>query len=198
VEQSYRRAWEDREAAGSRRWAALYGLGNSLLHQHPGQGVKVLFDAVACYEQVLAAADAEPQLREDARHNLELAKLLWAQERGQNDDKKPPNDGGSDDPQKNPPNTRPDQGGNPTTGTPDQRGQKVPVDVKGGQNPIPVEQSPAPGSGNLPPVPETNDQPLAAEDALAHLRQAVAEILREKQQYQMKSAKPPARGVKDW
>src|SRR5262249_45608743 len=79
--------------AAGRRWAAIFGMGNSLLQQQSAGNPRVLFDAIACYEQVLAG-DAEPQLKEDARHNLELAKLLWAQAHTptENNDSKPPND----------------------------------------------------------------------------------------------------------
>jgi hypothetical protein len=196
-EQSYRHALED--ATGSRRWAALYGLGNSLVQQHQGRGVKTLFDAIACYEQVLAG-DAEPQLKEDARHNLELAKLLWAEDRKPPDSQdKPPNDPNESDPPKprDPPTTRPNQGSEAGMGTPDPHGQRVQAQASPGQQPIQVDQAP-PGAKSLPPVPETDEQTLSPDDAKEHLRRAIEEIRREKQEYQRRAAKPPARGVKDW
>src|SRR5262249_36018685 len=68
-------------AAGARRAGALYGLGNSLLQQGLRRGPAVLQDAVRCYEECLREPELAPELADDARHNLELARLLWLQAR---------------------------------------------------------------------------------------------------------------------
>src|SRR5262249_34994376 len=90
AEQSYRRCLED--ADGLRQAQALYGLGNSLLQQGGERGADVLREAVRCYERCLAHPDvaAVPDLADDARFNLELAKLLLLQAPAGNPNK--PND----------------------------------------------------------------------------------------------------------
>jgi hypothetical protein len=196
--QNYRWCLEDAE--GSRRWAALFGLGNSLLQQHPAGGTRVLFDAVACYEQVLAAADAEPSLKNDARHNLELARLLWAKQRKESDpNQNKPQDNDPQTPPKpqDPPRTQSDQGADHATGTPQDGGDKVRVDLKPGEKPVPVEEAAA-GARPLPPVPETDAESLSVDDAKEHLKRALKKIRDEKLEFQQRGAQPPARGVKDW
>jgi tetratricopeptide (TPR) repeat protein len=199
AEQSYRRCLED--ADGPRQAQALYGLGNSLLQQGD-RGADVLREAVRCYERVLAHPDvaAVPDLADDARFNLELAKLLLLQAPAGNPNK--PNDPNSDENKDKDPPRPPDQPrGQADQGT--NTGQK-PVGVgdrvkpEPGTTPIKTDEM-APGEGKLPPVPD-KDEPVALspEDAREHLLRATERVLRERREYQRRSVKPPARDVKDW
>jgi tetratricopeptide (TPR) repeat protein len=199
AELHYRRALED--ASGARRTKALFGLGNSLLQQGPVRGADALGEAVRAYQQCLAE---EPgQLADDARHNLELAKLLWLQARSA---KKDPNKGQTedeDDPLKRqPPQRQPadadtgNQDGN--IGGPGASGDKVPARLLPGQQPLQTEER-RPGEGNLPPVPDKEDLvAMPPEDAAAHLERATARILHEDRAHQQQLAKPPTGNVKDW
>jgi tetratricopeptide (TPR) repeat protein len=200
AELHYRRALED--ASEQRRWKALYGLGTSLVQQGIGRGAAPLQEAVRCLEECLKQPEMDPPFADDARHNLELAKLLWLQAKNTrgNSDTNPPN-GGEDAPKKDP--TRPESfqtGGDEAGGaTPNARGDKVRVQAEPGKTPIPTDQQPAPGTGNLPPVPDRDELvPMAPEDAKAHLEQAAAKVLRERREHQQRSARPPASSVKDW
>jgi tetratricopeptide (TPR) repeat protein len=200
AELHYRRALED--AAGQRRLGALYGLGTSLVQQGTGRGAAPLQEAVRCFEECLKQPDLNDQFAGDVRHNLELAKLLWLQAKNTrgSPDANPP-DGGDDLPKKDP--TRPESfqpGGDDAGGaTPNAKGDKVRVQAEPGKTPIPTDQQPAPGTGNLPPVPDRDELvPMAPEDATAHLDRAAAKVLSERRQHQQRSARPPASSVKDW
>jgi tetratricopeptide (TPR) repeat protein len=200
AELHYRRALED--APPPRRLRALYGLGTSLVEQGIGRGAPPLREAVRCFEECLKEPDLEEGFAADVRHNLELAKLLWLQAKNSrtNSDANPP-DGGDDSPKKDP--TRPENyqpGGDEAGGaTPNAKGDKVRVQAEPGKTPIPTDQQPAPGTGNLPPVPDRDELvPMAPEDATAHLERAAAKVLRERHEHQQRSARPPATSVKDW
>jgi tetratricopeptide (TPR) repeat protein len=200
AELNYRRALEDAE--GERRLGALYGLGTSLVQQGPGRGQAPLQEAVRCFEECLKQPDLPSAFADDVRHNLELAKLLWLQAKNTrgNPDANPP-DGSDDPPRKDPP--RPDSlqpgGEDPGGASPNARGDKVRVQAEPGKTPIPTDQQPAPGTGNLPPVPDRDELvPMAPEDATAHLDRAAAKVLRERREHQQQSARPPASKVKDW
>jgi tetratricopeptide (TPR) repeat protein len=200
AELHYRRALED--AAGPRRLGALYGLGTSLVQQGTGRGAAPLLEAVRCFQECLKRPDLDPPFAEDVRHNLELAKLLWLQAKNTrgNPDANPP-EGADDLPKKDP--TRPESfqpgGEDPGGATPNAKGDKVRVQAEPGKTPIPTDQQPAPGTGNLPPVPDRDELvPMAPEDATAHLERAAAKVLRERRAHQQLAARPPASSVKDW
>jgi tetratricopeptide (TPR) repeat protein len=200
AELHYRRALED--AAGQRRLGALYGLGTSLVQQGTGRGAAPLQEAVRCFEECLKQPDLDASFADDVRHNLELAKLLWLQAKNNRSspDANPP-DGSDDSPKKDP--TRPESlqpgGDDPGGASPSAKGDKVRVQAEPGKTPIPTDQQPAPGTGNLPPVPDRDELvPMAPEDAAAHLERAAAKVLRERREHQQRSARPPASSVKDW
>jgi Ca-activated chloride channel family protein len=199
AELHYRRALED--AVGLRRLGAWYGLGNSLLQQN-GRGAEALRGAVHAYEQCLAQAEIDPELAVNVRHNLELAKLLWLQAKAARKDQsaEPPDE--QDDPLKRN-NPRPeDRGTTQTDKAPapgGNSGEKVRAQLEPGQVPVEVKQPRAPGTGNLPPVPDTDEMvALPPEDAAEHLQRATARVLHEGREHQKHFARAPAAGVKDW
>src|SRR5262245_61337611 len=75
AELHYRRCLSD--ASGLRRGRRLYNLGVCLLQRSQGEDAELLGQAVACFEECSRQPDLGEQLLGDARHNLELAKLLW-------------------------------------------------------------------------------------------------------------------------
>ena len=72
----YRRALEDDRAPSDRIARASFNLGNALVQQ-AGDSPQQLAEAVAAYRGCLHQPDLPVKLRSDARHNLELAQLLW-------------------------------------------------------------------------------------------------------------------------
>lgn len=189
------------DATGPRRARVLYGLGNCLVHTAGERNVEALGEAIRCYDQCLQVEDLDPDLAADARHNLELAKLLWARARSSTPEKDPDKANGADSSSKPPPQQLNSKTGRPelVPGTPSHAGDRTAVTPEPGHQPLRTNEPPAPGTGNLPPVPD--HQPLTAlapEDTAAHLRRATAQILGERREHQQQSVKPPARGVKDW
>jgi len=72
----YRRCLDDEDAPPLRRARAHFDLGNALVRYGPDNAPQ-LAEAVRSYHACLLTPDLPPSLRTDARHNLELAQLLW-------------------------------------------------------------------------------------------------------------------------
>src|SRR5262245_25815240 len=183
----YRCCLED--ATGRRRACALYGLGNALLQQSPERGASVLRDAVAAYERCLRHRDTDADLAADARHNLELAKLLLAKVPPKSGDQndKPPSDN-EDPPKPEPPkeDPRPPEVG---MGKPDKGAGKKPVKVGPGQEPTPADEAGAGGSSGPPPVPNHGELvPMSREDAERQLADAAERILLARRKHQKELA----------
>ena len=88
----YRRALDDDHAPADRIARASFNLGNSLVQQG-SDSPQQLAEAVAAYRGCLHQPDLPAKLRSDARHNLELAQLLWLQAKAkQSRDTVPPKD----------------------------------------------------------------------------------------------------------
>src|SRR5438067_306676 len=66
-------------AAGERLPRTLYDLGNCLVQQAGEKDVGLLTQAIGCYQDCLKHTDADAELLEDARANLDLAQHLKAQ-----------------------------------------------------------------------------------------------------------------------
>jgi Ca-activated chloride channel family protein len=200
AELHYRRCLED--AVGSRRAEALYGLGNSLLQQGANRGAETCLNAVHTYQQCLAQMDLDPGLAADARHNLELAKLLWLQARTNRKERNAEPEDDNNDPMKQRPNRSDNNPGGmmeQATGTANPSGEKVRTQALEGQQPIKTDQPQPPGEGNLPPVPDRDELvAMAPEDATTHLDRAAARVLHERREHQHISARPPSGSVKDW
>lgn len=197
AELHYVRALED--ALGERRGRALFDLGNALVQGCQGNDAAPLDRAIAAYEECLRSAEIAPELRDDARHNLQLTRTLRQHAKGNS--KKQSSDSGKESPEdgQRPPHSSRngsesfvggvDPRGQPGKGIPGRRGQ-------GGQ-PQATQQR-QPGAGNLPPVPDSNELlPLAPEDAHAHLQQAAQRILNDQQKHKLHLSRP-TRNVLDW
>ncbi len=199
AERAYRCALEG--AVEPRLSQARYGLATCLVRQGRELGPNALREAVILYEQCLRQDGIDPDLATDARHNLELAKLLWLEAQARAADRT--EEGPAEDTQPKPPDPpgkKKETGGTDRgTGRPDPRGKHVPVQPDAGTRPTPTNEPPGPGKGTLPPVTDDADlPPLSAEDATAHLEQAAAKIARERHTHRKQSVKPAAPGVKDW
>ena len=186
-----------------RRARALYGLGNALLLEADGRDADALREAVDSYLQCLSEASLDDGLADDARHNLERARLLLLQAApsGGHAKDEPANGDGPPRP-KSPPDKRP---GSSQSASQDPSGAKVKPDQGGkpakqadGTKPVETKEQ-APGEGNLPPVPDSADlPPLSAADAARHLDQAAQRIEEDLKAHRRSKASAPAAGVRDW
>jgi Ca-activated chloride channel family protein len=200
AELHYRYARE--QATGRRAAQLLYNLGNCLVQQAQDRNARRLTEAISLYDLCLQQPATDAALRKDARHNLEVARLLWqkaiaAKPGSEQDDP----DQGNEHEQ---PGNQEDVGprGDPLRmAMRHERGQAEPA---GGQpNPgtaaTDTEQMPPPGKGNLPTLPDTDElAPLSAEDAAAHLEQAATRIRKDRLEYQRQMVPTVSANVMDW
>jgi tetratricopeptide (TPR) repeat protein len=201
AELHYRRCRED--ATGFRRARLLYGLGNCLVQQAQGTDAALLDQAIDFYEECLRETDAETTLLADARHNLELAKLLRLQAKPSKEGRNPPE---SDrNPEAPPPDRKGPDAQQGDDSDPSARKQGVMGEQAPGEKgdprakPTPTDQPPPPGKGNLPPLPDDDElTKLAPEDAREHLRRAAQRIARDQQEHRQRSASAPSRTALDW
>src|SRR5262249_50558628 len=157
----------------------LYALANCLVQQAGDRDAKTLQEAIQLFEQCILDESAS-DLAADARHNLELAKMLWIKAQSHQD--KNSNEKSSED--NSPPQAPEKKGGKDpdreadlTNGVPKNVGMKMTTQPKSGHEAQRTDEPPAPGKGNLPPVPDSQEPiSMTPEDAAAHLQQATARI----------------------
>jgi len=200
AEQSYRCCIEP---GSPRRARALYGLGNALLLRADGRDADALKAAAESYQQCLAETNLDDGLADDARHNLERARLLILQlppsaahTKDESSGDVPPK------PRTSPPETpgaqkNPKHDSSAGMGKPDKIGD--PAKSEKGTKPIDTDVPPTPGSGHLPPVPDGADlPPLTAEDAARHLELASQRIEEDYKAHRRAKTPAPAANVRDW
>ena len=200
----YRRSLED--ATGAARARMLYNLGNSLLQESRGSNVGRLKQAIDSFGLCLRQEGLEPNIGDNARHNLELAKLLWVRAKQARPNRE--NGNGPDDPPDQPksepkppddPKTNPGEVGPNPTGDPMTTGQPTTDPRDPGTNPMPTPGPPPPGSGNLPPVPDNEELTrMLPEDAAAHLQRAAERVLRERRDHRLRMAPAASRLLPEW
>lgn len=205
AELCFRRALGDEAISSERRGRALYNLGNCLVNQARDSDVRQLQSAIDCYELAIRELMDEGT-RADAGHNLEVTKLLWAKARAKRpaserdpdwdeppESKQPPrdpskspenmsNDGKDDGPKKQDTAAKVEPGKGSTAGTTPKETPK-----------------PAPGQGNLPVLPDTDEvRSLAPDDAREMLKRAAIRINRERQQLRQDAAQGDRPRANDW
>jgi Ca-activated chloride channel family protein len=194
----YRRCLEDDGAPSARRARAGFDLGNALLRD-AGNHAPTLAQAVQAYRACLREPDLTGDLRADARHNLELAQLLWLKAR--NDQKTPDT---SDD-EKKPPQPSPlaknpldqkDPGKSDSVYQPVDSGQgsqaNKPAEVQSGH------ESKNLRSGSIVVLPDEEPiVPLAPSDTLATL-DSHAQRIAEQRRRQRNPAGSGVLTTKDW
>jgi tetratricopeptide (TPR) repeat protein len=190
------------DATGRRRLWAAYNLAASLVQDAGDIDAAKLAEAVGLFEECVRHDEADERLAADARHNLELAKMLWVKAKARPappKDKMPPED---ENAKSQPPQQEPvkqpggdDGSANPTKGT----GDRVPVTQEPGQEPIKTDSQPAPGTGNLPVIPDRDElAPMSRDEAEAHLREATRKVLVEGRAHRQGSVRVPSGKVRDW
>jgi tetratricopeptide (TPR) repeat protein len=187
------------DATGRRQVWAAYNLAASLMQTAGDRDAGKLAEAIGLLEGCLRQDETDEQLAANARHNLELAKLLWLQAKARPNPHKdrPPEEDNPKPPPKPESNRQPgdDPGSaNPTKGA---FGQDRAQDK--GQQPTPADGQPAPGEGTLPVIPDREELvPMSREEAEAHLRQAIEKVMQEGRSHRQRSVKVLSGKVRDW
>ncbi len=204
----YARTLSDAECPPDRAAKAWYNRGTALLRR--GGSAAVFRSAVACLEQCLESPAADAPLRADARHNLELAKLLWDQTRRAEakpntpNQNPPPEEAPSDPPAPHPSDPAPSSekpeaktGSERPAGTAPKR-EPSPATTPKADTGSPVQ--PAPGAATLPPELEDRNtiQPLSPEDTRRLLRDIAARLRNDRRTLLRTLYPPPQPGVNDW
>ncbi len=73
----YQRCLEDGTIPPARKASAYFQMGNACMRDSRGSNRGLLEKAIDAYRLCLLLKETEAELRGDARHNLELARLLW-------------------------------------------------------------------------------------------------------------------------
>lgn len=198
AEVHYQRSLED--AQGERLARLQFDRGNSLLRQSGGTHARLLDQAIRSYERCLRQAELAPELADDVRHNLELARALRLRAKDSGEPAQPPANQ-KKEPQEEPGKTpRSTPSGTDKHVNPDGTGAEKGVGQgEIGKQGVPVTSKHyQAGVGNLPPVPDDEKlAPMSSEEALAHLRRAAERIIRERKNAQRPAA-PPSRHTLDW
>ncbi len=209
AEQHYERVLKDAECPPERAARAWYNRGTCLLWR--GGSIEVYRAAIACFEHTLDSPAADKPLKDRAADNLELAKLLWNEERKKEENKKKsPN---TDVPPEENPQARPDPdkqaGGNDDAGneTDPSRNGNNPKSVgtqpqqlpNGANNPMPTEQTAPGNNATIQPLEDKSEvQQLSEKDARANMSEIVKRIKREQQSLLRTLYGPERPSVRDW
>jgi tetratricopeptide (TPR) repeat protein len=200
AEGQFRLAYQD--AAGRRRPWVDYNLASALIKTAGDRGAAKLAEAVGLLEDCLQQLEPDDPLAADARHNLELARMLWLEARARSDPQKdrPPQE--DEDPTKpQPPRPEPvkQPGGDDGSGNPAKGPGQRELGKEQGQQAVGADGQPLPGEGALPTIPDREELvPMSREEAEAHLRQAVERVLNERRAHVQRPATVPSGKVRDW
>jgi tetratricopeptide (TPR) repeat protein len=209
AENHYRMALDDAAAPIERRVRAFYNLGNSLVKQAEERDHRLLREAIRYYEYCLDLA-TEPDLRDKAKHNLELAKLLWNKARANSANPPTPNsDEPPDTPRQPKPKEKPklDKVNDPLKND-DGKDPKKEIDpkkVEKGEaiepkaDPHKTNSPPQAGPGRVPVIPDNDKlEPLDANDTLAALNAAEKRLNKIRERLRERAAIPERPSGKDW
>jgi len=199
AEADFTRALDDRACPPDRRAKAWYNRGVCLVRRG---GLTELRVAIDCFERCLASSVTDVALTADAKHNLELAKLLWLEARAKEQKKPIPND-----PPEYPPETAPMP---PTQGP----GGDGPGDDTDPQSPMEIDprtglpkeggtarqtERRTPGKGTLPVnVGGAALPPRTPEEVREYLKGVAERLAKERRSVAELVAPPERPRVKDW
>lgn len=202
AETHFRRCLADTTIPPERRANALYNLGTSQLRR--GTASEIYRSAVENIEAGLRTGLLNETVSADARHNLELAKLHWAQARLKDSKPDNPNDPPLEEKPERPP-PKPESGPTevgPDAGTgPDGSGtapRAIPFSggTTGGAN---AAEAKTAGSGSLPVLTDTDGvQKLTPEDTHAYLARIGHRLTKDRRDTAQLVAGPDRKNVRDW
>jgi tetratricopeptide (TPR) repeat protein len=198
AESYYERSLED--AGDDRLPQALYNLANCLVHQAGDTDAGILERAIANYERCLRLEPKDSGLAEDARANLELTRALLARAKA-NRASRPDSESAAS----GAPKEVEDAGRAAGSAEPGARphnadgARRIPLSKDGGEEPMPADQAPPPGKGNLPPIPDRDKiLPLSPEETAAYLKKAAERIAEERREHHKRSTHPSSSSLLDW
>jgi tetratricopeptide (TPR) repeat protein len=199
AELHYIRTLADAAIPTERRQKALYNLGVCRLKL--GGDAAVYRSAIACFQHCLEIPIIDPALEADARHNLEVAKVLWNQARGSEATPPKANDATPDD--------WPTPLQEPTADLAE-FGDEIGPTLQNRPRPVTVPQTETtgqpletetltPGPGTLPVLPDSDTLlTLSLEECRAWLKQAAARIAKQREETNRLLAGPERTDVRDW
>jgi hypothetical protein len=207
AELDYARVLDDAACPPDRAAKAWYNRGTCLVRR--GSSSAIYRSAIACFERCLDSDAAEKALRADARHNLELAKLLWNDARSKENIPDNPNENPPpEDPRSNYP---PEAHGNNSetgdsqigdgnaTGSPAPKSGSQPNASTDSEPDSAQGTTPSSASANLQPLNDTSEvQPLSPEDTREYLRRTGERLKRDRQNLLKTLYGPERPGVRDW
>ena len=204
AENHYRMALGDAAISQERRAKAFFNLGDALVQQAGDKDADALREAVRNYQHCLEV-NPEEGLRNDATHNLELAKLLWTKARAQDPRKPTPNDE-RHEPETNPndqnkDNKEPDHNdaGNDQGPNKLELVEKDPNGKSGDPDDQKKMKSPVPGMSRQPVISDKAEvEQRSKEDTLEALKIAEQRLRDERRRNRDGLAVPDKPNGKDW
>jgi tetratricopeptide (TPR) repeat protein len=192
----YQRCLEDDSIPAQRRSLAYFQMGNAYLRDSRGTARVSLEKALGAYRACLRLEQASEAVRADARHNLELARLLWLKA-VPNPEDPPRND------EQNPKNAKPmspqgDKNDSKNGKNAVQTGEQGTQDAADSGNGATSNKSKKASSGPLTSLPDTSELvALSPQETEAHLDSVAQRILNERRHYRRHAVTVPE-NVKDW
>ena len=205
AEVQYLRALGDAAIPADRRAKALFNRGVCML-KRGGDG-NLYRTAIACFEQCIDVTERDAELTADARHNLEVAKLLWLRERAKSQKPPPPGDEPRDpaEPPRRTPEPKSEDGTTPNPMTDSHGTSEGKTKFDPSREPVPKGADPrstpekTPGVGSLPVLLDTETpQPLSSEDTRALLQKIAERLDRERKANTRMLTGPERTDVRDW
>ncbi len=209
AERHYDRVLGDAACPPDRAARAWYNRGTCLLNR--GGTIEVYRAAIACFENALDNPAADPDVKDRAPHNLELAKLLWLEEakKAKPDQPPSPNTRVPEELENKSPRSDPEQNGGPdqTAGpdpadagaTPRPGTQPQPATQPNGTDPKPSDQNTAGKNAVLQVIEDIDQvQQLNEEDARAYLKETAERRKRERRSLLDTLYGPERPGFRDW
>jgi len=205
AEQLYARVLGDRSCPVDRAAKALYNRGTCFLRQ--GGSATVYRWAITHLEQCLESSHADEPLRADARHNLELAKILWNESRKTTSKPESPNENPPPEESQNNPPPKPfgddQQLGNPEMGDGNTGGtNNKPVSQQSMMPTAGANSNPTQSPGNAPNLQQLQDsntpQPLSPEETREHLKRTAERLKKDRQNLRNSIYGPERFGHIDW
>ncbi len=207
AEVHYARTLDDRACPPERAARAWYNRGTCLLRR--GGEAGVYRSAATCLERCLDLNPTDESLKADARHNLEIAKILWSEANRKATKPETPNSQSPED-QPDPPQPPPGadsqepNGNDPGDGTtgpngsrPARQQSRAPAGAPGSP-----KETATPSAGNntgLQVLPDSDKpKPMSPEQSREDLRRAEERFRRERQMRARDLYGPERPGLSDW
>jgi len=205
AEVHYARTLDDAACPAERAAKSWFNRGTCLLRR--GGSAGTYRSAIACFDRCLDSPKSDEPLKADARHNLELAKLLWIEANKKAAKPEPPNAPTREEEKPEPPMATPN--GTEPAGPKDNGSKDPPKDP--GTSPMPMtgtvpkvgpDASTTPVPGNTvnpqPLLDDSTPQKLSAEDTREYLRRTEERLRNERRSLLRLLHGQDRPGVRDW